>query len=256
VVFLDSETGKPIAPFDTRNFVHKEEDPQIARSSSHETEHDERSELLLPNGWVSQGAGRLPWFWNLSNKVHFFDCGDLKWTVTLPEGTDELSHWRDILVFHKMRHEDRKRTSYLYGQPAGSPSPSWEFTLPNDIPDREGRASHVVGPRGILRDFSYTVGKQSVFVFGNGALFALEPRSGKVLWRHLVRDDRKEGKPHSFDYGEIIEAEANILLASQNLLGRLDESSETKLSVLRRDLYEGLSPVSVGTVIFCFTTRP
>src|SRR5436190_6061685 len=122
VVFLDSRTGKPVGPFDTRQFVYKDDDTQIGRSrrGSQGSVHEERSELLLPNGWVSFGVARLPW-WNAStNNVYFFDrrTWDLKWTLTLPERADNLSHWRDILIFSKTRVEDGKFISHLYAQPA------------------------------------------------------------------------------------------------------------------------------------------
>jgi outer membrane protein assembly factor BamB len=257
MVFLDSRTGKPMAPFDTRNFVYKDDDPQIRRSrlGSQGSVYEERSELLLPNGWVSYGVARLPWWNARSNNVYFFDrrTWDLAWTVTLPEGAYNLSHWRDILVFCKTRDENGKWTSRLYAQPAGSPVPTWEFTLPKDIPDRESETFDAPGPPKIVRAFSYTVGSRSVFAFGNGAVFALEPRSGKVLWRHVVRDEKVKGD--SFSYGEVIETEANILLASGSVLARLDESSGGKLSVLRRDLYNGPTPVCVGTGVYCFTER-
>jgi hypothetical protein len=260
MVFLDSQTGKPVPPFDTRSFVYKDDDPQIGRSrlGSQGSVLEERSELSLPNGWISYGVARLPWWNSGSNKVYFFDrrSWDLKWTVTLPDGAYNLSHWQDILIFRKTKDENHKWTSHLYGQPAGSATPSWEFTLPKDIPDREAHASDVIGPPRICRDFSYTVGKQSILAFGNGTLLVLEPRSGKLLRRYSIPSEGGETKPKRFEYAEIVETEANLFLASGNSLARVDESSKTKFSVVRSDLYDNPTPVSVGTVIYCFTQSP
>jgi len=256
MVFLDSSTGKPIPAFDTRLFVHKDEDPQIGRSrlGSQGSVLEERSELLLPNGWISYGVARLPWWNSRSNKVYFFDrrSWELKWTMILPEGAYNLSHWQDILIFRKTREENHRWTSRLYGQLAGSASPSWEFTLPKDIPDREARSPDVVGPPTICRDFSYTVGKQFAFAFASGNLFVIDPRSGKLSWRYSL----PQGNLKGFESAEVVETEANLVLATGTILARIDKSPKSKFSIFRNDLYDGPTPVSVGTLIYCFTQHP
>lgn len=193
MAFLDSNTGRAIAPFDTRDFVYGDDDPQITRSryGSQGSALDERGELWLPNGWVSHGVSRLPW-WNAgTNQIYFFDRYHwaLQWSMTLPEGAYNLSHWNNILVFRKSVKKGNKRIGILYGQTAGQNLPMWEFSLPTDVPDMEVHTADVVGPPAISRDFVYDVGKQEIFVFGGGTLFALRPSTGKILWRHSISND-------------------------------------------------------------------
>jgi hypothetical protein len=263
VFFLDSKSGKPAAPFDTRDFVDWTHDPQLARSGlgSQGSVLEERCELHLPNGWISYGVARLRW-WNAgSNKIHFFDSSkwELKWTLTLPEGAYNLAHWENLLVFYKGKEENHKRTGRLFGQLAGRPSPNWEFSLPREIADVTIRspAPDVVGPPVISRGFTYAIGDNEIYTFGNGALIALDPRNGKPLWRYgIARDPVIVKNVVHFDFAQIIVAEDNLLLVSQGAMVKFNKVSQPKAMVVRKDFHDGPMPVVAEGLLYCFTEHP
>ena len=136
VVFLSSETGDKVSPFDTRNFLHPEEDPLITRTGSDGSMEEERSELSLPNGWRSHGVAGLAWRNSGKNSIYFFQGSQLKWTMILPDGAYNLAHWKDILIYRRHTEDNKRITDTLYAYPAGRDSTTWSFALPNDIPDR------------------------------------------------------------------------------------------------------------------------
>jgi hypothetical protein len=100
VVFLDAKTGKRTAPFDTRYFIWANDDPQITRSrhGSQGSVEEERCEISLPKGCRSRGVAGLSWRNAGGNDVYFFRGSRMQWSMTLPEGAYNLSHWNEILV--------------------------------------------------------------------------------------------------------------------------------------------------------------
>jgi outer membrane protein assembly factor BamB len=145
----------------------------------------------------------------------------------------------------------------LYAQPAGQNSTTWVFALPKDIPDRQWGAADVISDKTV-RGFSYTVGRQTVFTFGGGTLFALDPKTGKLLWRYAVKDDSEVERNalSSTDDAEIIEAESGLILVSKNTIIRFDQKPKPHARVLRTDLFDEPSPIVAGGSIYCFTQRP
>ena len=216
---------------------------------------EERCELSLPNGWRTHGVAGLSWRNAGSNDVYFFYLAKLQWTMTLPEGAYNLSHWNNILVFRRMTEKGNKSIDTLYAQPAGQGSTIWNFSLPSDIPDMRCTAVDVISDK-MYRGFTYVVGKNSIFTFGGGTLFALDPRTGKLKWRHSVANDpivKKESI--SMESAEMVEGLGSIFLISGNTLVRFDVSSMSAVAVLRKDLYDGPLPVLVGGAVYCFTQR-
>ncbi len=262
MVFLDSQKGRAAAPFDTRSFVHKDDDPLITRSrgGSQGSVLDERAELLLPNGWVSHGVSRLPW-WNAgTNQIYFFDRyhWELQWSMTLPEGAYNLVNWSNVLVYYKW---DRKGTNYLgtlYGQKAGNNVPAWKFTLPADVPDEVvPPAFDAPGPPGVSREFSYAVGEQAIFACGGGALFALEPGTGKILWRYsFANDPVLKTSSFNLNRADILELNDDLVLISGETLARFNKTSRLISAVLRKDIYYNPAPIVCGGFIYCFTQQP
>ena len=258
MIYLDSKTGRKTIPFDTRDFVYGDDDPQLARSrhGSQGSVLDERGELWLPNGWVSHGVSRLPWWNSGTNLVHFFDRyrWELKWSLTLPEGAYNLANWSNMLVFRKSVEKDNKRTGILCGQLAGRNTPTWEFALPSDVPDVAVHTFDVIGPPIISRDFTYTVGQREIYVFGGGALFALDPNTGKTRWRHNISGDSALKKASlKMQYADVLETDDSLILSSDNILAKFSIKSPARISVIRNDLRDNPLPISCEGFIYCFT---
>jgi len=168
-----------------------------------------------------------------------------------------LSHWNNMLVFRKSVEKDNKYTGILYGQPAGRDSPVWKFTLPADVPDVAIRTSDVVGPPTISRDFTYTVGKREIYVFGGGTLFALDPNSGKTNWRYVVSSDSTQKKKTiRLDYADVLEIGDDLILSSGSTLARFNKNTPSIIAVLRKDLHDNPLPISCEGFVYCFTERP
>jgi hypothetical protein len=257
VEFLSAKTGQTIPPFDTRDFIWPDQDPQIARSGngSQGSVEDERSEISLANGWRSHGVAGLSWRNSGSNKVYFFLRSQLQWTMTLPDGAYNLSHWNDILVFSRMTEEGNKIIDRLYAQPAGKTSTIWRFSLPSDIPDRRLVGPDVISDK-IVRGLTYMVGKSHVFAFGGGTLFALDPQTGKVIWRHSVSNDPIIKKNAvTMDSAYMMEGGSSLFLTYENTLVRFDLVSTNTAAVLRKDVFDGPLPIFVDGAIYCFTQR-
>jgi outer membrane protein assembly factor BamB len=111
----------------------------------------------------------------------------------------------------------------------------------------------------MCRTLTYTVGKNYVFAFGGGTLFALDPLTGRLLWRHAVSTDpviRKNVIP--MENAHLIEGSDGLFLIYGNLLQtilvRLDLTSKS-VTFLRSDLREQPLPVVVDGAIYCFTQR-
>lgn len=260
VVFLDPKTGKPIPSFDTRHFAGRKEDPQIAYSGGYdrqESVEEERCEISLPNGWRSRGLVGLSWRNWGTNHVRFFRGPALQWTMILPHGAYNLAHWNDILIFRKYADEGNRIIDTLYAQAAGKEAMIWKFNLPKDIPDRPFESFDSKSDRTV-NGFSYLAGKNRVFVYSGGTLFALDPKTGALLWRHsLLLDPVVKDNALSMDSAEIIESDEGLLLASENVLIRFDLNSKTTVAVLRKNLNRyGVLPIVVGDAVYCFTERP
>lgn len=258
VAYLDAKTGKKVKPFDTRHFIWSDDDPEIARSryGSQGSVEEERCEISLPNGWRSHGVAGLSWRNAGSNNIYFFCGSTLTWSMILPEGAYNLSHWKDILIFRRNTEEGNRIIDRLHAQPAGQNSTSWVFALPEDLPDRKWGGADFISDK-TYRGFSHTVGKNAIFAFGGGTLFALDPRTGRLLWRHSVSGDPAVKNRDVFmDNAEIIEGEDRLILVSGNAMIGFDRRSESPMTVLRKDLYDGPSPVFVAGSVYCFTQRP
>jgi hypothetical protein len=130
------------------------------------------------------------------------------------------------------------------------------FALPKDIPDRRWGGSDFISDK-IIRSLSYVIGKNEIFAFGGGTLFALEPRTGKLLWRHAISDDPVvRNNAVSIDSAEMIEGEGQLFLISGSTMVRFDRKSNSTVAVLRKNLCEGPLPIVVGGSLYCFTQRP
>src|SRR6185312_12267340 len=162
--FLDPKSGQKIPPFDTRAFVWPEDDPLIARSGSSGSVEEERSEISLPNGWRSRGVAGLGWRNSGSNNIYFFQGSFWKWSMTLPDGAYNLSHWNNILIYSRGTEQSNTLISTLYAQPAGSESTIWNFSLPSDIPSKPFASFDVFSDK-MIRSFSYSIGKKYIFTF-------------------------------------------------------------------------------------------
>ncbi len=259
VVFLDPRNGSKVTPFDTRAFVFSKDDSQIARSGGYGSQgsvEEERSEITLPNGWRSKGIAGLSWRNAGSNHVYFLRKAELKWTMTLPDGAYNLAHWNEILIYKRSTEEGKRIISTLCAQPAGKETVIWRFTLPEDIPDRPFQSFDFTSDRTI-RFFSYLVGKNYVFAFGGGTLFALDPKTGGLLWRHSVAGDPVvRSHTLSMDSADIVENDGSLLLVSASTMLRFDLNSKTVAAVLREDLHQyGPSPIVANGAIYCFTER-
>jgi outer membrane protein assembly factor BamB len=256
VFFFDTKSGQKISPFDTRDFIWPEEDPLIARSGSQGSVNEERSEISLPNGWRSRGIAGLSWRNSGSNTVYFFQGSFLKWAMTLPDGAYNLSHWKNILIYSRGTEQDKTLINTLYAQPVGSGSTIWNFSLPSDIPSKPWASGDFFSDK-MIRSFSYSIGKKYIFTFGGGTLFALDPQTGKVMWRHRMSDDSVIRDDHiSIENAEILEGSAEVFLFSKNALVQFDLNSRSTAAVVRKNVYEGLKPIIVDGAIYCFTQRP
>jgi len=256
VFFLDTKSGRKIPPFDTRDFIWSEDDPLVARSGSSGSVEEGRSEFSLPNGWRSRGVAGLGWRNAGSNNVYFFKGSFLMWSMTLPDGAYNLSHWNEILIYLGGTEQSNTLTSTLYAQPVGSGATIWNFRLPSDIPSR-----HFSGPDfssdKMIRNFSYSIGKKYIFTFGDGTLFALDPQTGKVLWRHKVSDDSVIKNDHiSIEDAVVLEGSAGVFLFSGSTMVQFDLNSKSTAAVVRKNLYDGLRPILVDGAIYCFTQHP
>jgi outer membrane protein assembly factor BamB len=259
VLFLDSETGKPVMPFDTRRFVNVNEDAQIARSIDGlpGPELDFRSELNLPNGWISRGAGLCACPPD-AGKIYFFNqtSGELQWTFTLPGNATHLSHWDNTLLFQKSEKKEGKTVDALYAQPAGKDAPIWEFVLPSVVPDAINRGpADVAGSPTTVRQFSYYVGKKEIFVIGNGFLFALDPATGKILWQcDLTADPLLKKENIHLQGADMLESGNDLLLVS-DLLIRFSKTSRSASAVLRKDMYSQYGQFLAGGYLYCYTAK-
>jgi outer membrane protein assembly factor BamB len=108
----------------------------------------------------------------------------------------------------------------------------------------------------MIRPLSYVVGKSYVFAFGGGTLFALDPRTGKLIWRHSVSNDSVIKKNAvSIEEAEMLEGAHGIYLISGNALARFDPTSMSTVAVLRKNLYEGPLLIVIDGALYCFTQR-
>ena len=216
---------------------------------------EERSEISLPNGWRSKGLVDLPWR-NDGSHVRFLRNAKLQWTMALPYGAYNLAHWNDILVFCQYTEEGKRNIDTLYAQPAGKETTTWKFTLPEDIPDEPFEDFDFRSDRTV-RSFSYLVGKEHVFAFGGETLFALDPQTGKLLWRRsVVIDPLKKAKARMRGHVDLIESDRSLLLVSRSDMLRFDLDSKMVAAELRTNLHypSALTIVACGAV-YCFTER-
>jgi outer membrane protein assembly factor BamB len=261
-VFLNAKTGERITPFDTLAIPAPDDDPEFARSGLGTADSDEekldrdRSEIELPNGWRSHSFVNPSTQSEGSNSLYFFKGPKLQWTMKLPQLAFVLSNWNDILVCGRQTKEGLKWVDTLYGQVAGTDSAIWEFRLPSDIPDRKMPPTDVLSD-DVSRMFTSLIGKTNIFVFGGGTLFAPDPQTGKLLWRHSVVDDadvKKNAVP--LDNADMIQGDESLFLISEGALVRFDLGSKSATAVLRKDLCSSPLPIYIGGAIYCFTAKP
>ncbi len=178
--------------------------------------------------------------------------------MALPYGAYNLAHWNDILLFCQSTEEGKKIIDTLYAQPAGKETTIWKFTLPEDIPDRPFGSYDFRDSDRSVRRFSYLVGKNHVFAFGGGTLFALDPKTGTLLWRHSIAADPavKANARLWMDDADIIESDGSLLLVSAGTMLRFDLDSKAIAAELRTDLHhDGPSPIVACGAGYCFTER-
>jgi outer membrane protein assembly factor BamB len=264
VVFVDPESGKPVEPFDTREFIYSWQDPLVARSrwGSQGSVEDERGELRLPNRWRTKGVARLSWYNWGPNKIHFFSqTNNLEWTMVLPHGAYNLANWRNIL-FYKQYSEDKQAnvtSDTLFAMRIRATNTLWSFQLPDDLPPRPIRGSDFITDQKSRR-FSHFVGKTNIFVFADETLFALSPETGKLEYRHKVSEDKvmKEGQVKMQD-AEILEGDENLFLFSSHELSkhelvRFNRQTRSVDAIVRRDMYSNPLPVAAKGALYCFTS--
>jgi outer membrane protein assembly factor BamB len=239
--FLDMKTGKTVLPF------------YLPVPSC---------ELVLSNGWSSQGVTNLAWHNIGTNLIYFFDAhSNMVWKMTLPEGAYNLANWHDVLVYSQYVEEHKNLVDHLFGQTAGKGNPIWEFILPNDIPSLDQIGGDFIGPKNYLRTFTYKVGKDSILVFGGGTLFSLAPTTGIVEWRSQVSSDTVVKRSKSkFNSAYVAEAGGDLLLLSDQTLLRFKKASRPVISLLRDDIdmdsfYQGKLPVYIDGKIYCVIDR-
>jgi outer membrane protein assembly factor BamB len=115
----------------------------------------------------------------------------------------------------------------------------------------------------LRRAFHYAVDAESIFVFGNGFLFALNPATGAVKWMHDINSSRPlKSTAVSLNHALVLPAGGERVA----LLGILGEASNPLVSVtggknavvkvLRTDLDFGRDAVTHEGSIYCFTAEP
>ncbi len=252
VMFIDSQTGRSTAPFDTHDYTFDYDDPLLVWSGRPQAVLDPRSELRLSNDWVSHGLGALPLWSAGSNTIHFTDSRlQPVWALHLPEGAYNLTSWRDILSFvgwGASKEGGRK----LYAQRAGEDSVLWEFTPFKDVVGASDRGRALFAQVG-LRVFP---GNQELFAVSSGHIFALEPASGKVLWTYAVNTDpiiRKEGA--IFLSMELLDSGEHLFLTSDHLMVKFSKSEKKVEQVFLRDVLSFPEPFLSEGFVHCFTAH-
>ncbi len=112
------------------------------------------------------------------------------------------------------------------------------------------------------RGMCYAVGDRSIFVFGNGFLFVLDPESG-ALKRDLeiAAAAALKEMPFRLAWAAVHSAgDNNTVLASDNpespnLLVNVGWTPTPTVQLLRRDLLDGSSVVAHSGSIYCFTAE-
>ncbi len=269
VLFFDSASGKETPPFDTRDFVRTRDDGLLAVSpDGYSSMLDERNELYLSNGWKSYGIKRLDW--DGVPTIHFFQAGSsqnsigtwkLVWTWTRPEGTQSITSWDSNILYIQYRMQNDTGVETLTTIRAGSENPVWKFELPAEVPTLEYFPLPPDVPQK-RRGFDYAVGEKSIFVFGNGFVFALDPETGAVK-RKLDLNSTVVLKSASIklQWATVQSASDDnaLVLGSEieqpNVLVNVVWKPTATVQILRRDLLDGRSAIAHGGSIYCFTAE-
>ena len=242
-LYLDAQTGKDIAPF-------------------RQIDETDQGEIVLSNGWTSYGIERLKGLNDQINPVYFFDQSfELKWKMNLPKGAYDFTSWNNVVVYKKRGREGGQLVDRLFGQDAGHDSSKWNFVLPTDLAIQgeflQGDASL---PVSFSRSFTYINGKESIYLYGSGTLFALRPTTGEVEWHYTVSNDELVRHVNaSFDRALIEDAGDDLILVSRRIMIRFDIATRRPDLVLRNDLLDIENPAALpicnGGFIYCFTSK-
>lgn len=271
VYFFDSGSGKEAPAFDTRDFVGTRDDALLAVSSNgYSSMLDERNELYLSNGWKSYGIKFISW--DGVRTIRFFQAGRPMnqdpigtwrevWTWTLPDGVDRIASWQSNILHVRFRMEKDVAIETLVAIKAGNDRPLWKFELPTTVPSVEDEPLPPGKPM-MRRGITYAVGEKSIFVFGNGFLFVLDPETGS-LKRELEVAAAVALKDVSFklNWAAVHSAgDSNTVLASDNpetpnLLVNVGWTPTATVQLLRSDLLDGSSVIAHNGSIYCFTAE-
>lgn len=270
VHFLSSDTGEAVPAFDTRRFLSRPGDPLLSQSLSTAASFlDEREEIYLSNGWMSRGVPRLSM--GDVDRIYFFTtppredpaAGAAVWTLNLPGRLEILKAWHDTVLYLHTRYEVDVATSTLVATRAGDSRPAWRFELPASVPTMIP-LNRLPMDRGPSREFSYSVGEASIFVFGNGVLFALDPATGKTRWSKDVAQDPgivATGKPLLHGSVQVVSPGDRVILSSRSLIGpdllvSVPAGGSGACRVLRTDLHDGSMLAAYDGFVYCFTEVP
>lgn len=272
VYFFDSETGKEVPAFDTRDFVRTRDDNLLAASRhAYSSMLDERNELYLSNGWKSYGMKRLSW--DGVRTVHFFQAGkpiyqspigswEIAWVWTRPEGADDIRAWESNILYVQHRMDGETAVETLIAIKAGDERPIWKFELPRDVPAVLDTSILLPDVPTMRRSLDYAVTKKTIFVYSNGYLFALNPNTGMVTRKVEVSSTLSLKSPTAImNRAEIHVADdshvfiVGSLLEQPNLLVSVTLGSTYVVRVVRDDLLDARSAIAHGGSIYFFTAE-
>jgi hypothetical protein len=273
VYFYDSNSGREAPPFDTRDFVYTRDDPILTVSRSrYSSMLDERNELNLSNGWRSFGMKRLNW--DAVPTVHFFQAEssakqgraglwEIAWVWNRPQGAEDLSASGTNILYVQYRMEGELAIATLIALQAGTEKIVWTFKLPDEVPalmDEDTLPPDV--PR-LRRAFHYAVSAESIFVFGNGFLFALNPATGAVKWKHGINGSRSlRTAAVALNHALVLPAGGDrvallgVRMEASNPLVSVTGGRNEVVKILRSDLDFARHAVAHDGSIYCFTAEP
>lgn len=272
VYFFDSETGKEVPAFDTRDFVRTRDDNLLTASRhAYSSMSDERNELYLSNGWKSYGMKRLSW--DGVRTIHFFQAGkpiyqdpigswEVVWVWTRPEGADDIRAWESNILYCQHRMDGETAVETLVAIRAGAERPIWKFELPRDVPAVLDTSGIWPDEPRMRRSLDYAATKKNIFVYGNGYLFALDPNTGVATRKVEVSSALNLQNPSAImNRAEVHVADdehvfiVGSLLEQPNLLVSVTLGATPTVKLVREDLLDARSAIAYGGSIYFFTAE-
>lgn len=252
VFALRPEDGSPRGGIDSRRFHAAGDDPLLGVSGHEEYQpFDQRTEVVLANGWHSSGMGRVRW--GMGRVVHFFKPPEwnVVWTLTIPERVADIKSWKDMILYRVSKLDGRVRLGELHGVAAGETRDRWTFMLPTETAPEKLYGSDIVGLEG-ARDIDFHAGEELLWVVGAGVLFALDPRTGSVQWRREVRD--ADNATLAMAGVRVLPRDQGVLVYSRrrnlrNTVARFDDATAAPV-ILARDYFHAVPPTVVGDALY------